>query len=109
MKIVKIYLMQEDNNGKSLKALNDCYISSFCKTFGGCTTYAASGFWYGDRELYKDKALVCEIFVDTTSDKWLVDDKELKPFFIGIAKQYKRDAKQEAVSLVVDGEALIIE
>lgn len=109
MKIVKIILMKNDNNGNSLKALNDVYISSFCKTFGGCTTYDANGYWYSGRELYKDKALVCEIFVDTTSDKWLVDDKELKPFFVGIAKQYKRAAKQEAVSLIVDGEAFIIE
>ena len=108
MKLVKVYLMQYDNKENSLKALNNNYIKEFCSKFGGCTAYNAQGFYVGKGgKLYKDKDLVCEIFVDTK--KIFSDNKKaMFSYFKNVAERYKREAKQECVSIVVDGQAFII-
>lgn len=108
MKIVKFYMMEKDNNKKSLETLNDRYISEFCEKFGGATTYKANGFWFGNGKLYKDQTLICEIFVDTK--KIFKDNKKaMFSYFRDVAKRYQKEADQEAVSVVIDGHAFIIE
>ena len=109
MKIVKFYMMKKDNGKKSLKALNNTYIKEFCGKFGGCTTYDAKGYYVSSSgKLYKDSDTVAEIFVDTK--KAFNDNKKaMVSYFRDIAKRYKKEAKQEAVSVVIDGHVFIIE
>lgn len=108
MKIVKLYLMEKDNDKNSLEALNARYIKDFCRMFKGCTVYKADGYWVSDDGvLFQDKTLVCEIFIDTKKS-FDDDTKAMVSFFRGVAKHYKQEARQECVSLVVDGQALII-
>lgn len=100
-KIVKFYLEKKDNNDKSLEALNELYIQMFYKTFGGATVYDGKGYWYSpDGEKFIEDVTVCECFVSHI----FLKRKQIKKF----AKNYKHDAKQEAVSLVIDGHAYII-
>lgn len=109
MKIVKLYFMKEDNDSQSLEALNAKFINEFCAKFGGCTTYDANGYYVGKGgKLYKDKDLICEIFVD--AKKHFKDSKKaMFSYFRDVAKRYQREANQESVSIVIDGQAFIIE
>ena len=108
MRIAKFYLMKKD--GKlSLETLNQKYISDFVKAFGGGTLYDATGLWVNPNgELVKDDALICELFFDETD---FVKKNGLSVFVYlrGKALSYKHDAKQECVSVVIDGNAFIIE
>lgn len=108
MKIVKFYLMKNDNNSQSLERLNAKYINEFCKKFGGATTYDAKGYWSDGSKLYIDDDLICEIFIDMK--KHFNDNKKtMFSYFRDVAKRYKREARQEAVSVEIDGKAFIIE
>lgn len=109
MKLVKFYMMKKDNKQNSLKALNDGYIKMFCSKFGGCTTYDANGYWVNSNgKLYQDNDTVAEIFVDMK--KYFNDDKKaMYSFFRNVAKRYQKEAGQECVSVVIDGQAFIIE
>lgn len=101
-KIVKFYLMKKDNDKQSLKALNERYIKTFCKMFGGATTYDGTGYWYSSSgEKFVDDVIVCECFVKAPI---FLKRKQIKT----LAKKYKHDAKQECVSVVINGHAYII-
>ena len=108
MKVVKVFLMEKDNKQNSLENLNVKFVDEFCSKFGGCTTYTANGYYVGKGgRVYQDKDLICEIFVDTK--KIFGDSKAMYSYFRDVAKRYQRDAKQESVSVVIDGHAFIIE
>lgn len=104
MRVVKFYLMKKDNEKNSLKKLNERYISMFCQVFGGCTTYQANGYWFENGKLIFDKDIVCEIFIE---NKFSL--KFLYAFFKLVAIDYKKEAKQLAVSYEIDGHAHILE
>jgi hypothetical protein len=108
MKLAKVYLMQEDNDKKSLEGLNTKFINEFCEKFGGCTTYTANGYYVGKGgKVYQDKDLVVEIFVDMKD--FHNNKKSMFAYFRGVAKRYQKEAKQESVSIVIDGNAYIID
>lgn len=101
-KIVKFYLEKKDNKNQSLKTLNEFYIQKFCETFGGATAYDGKGYWVSPSgEKFVEDVTVCECFVKTPL---FLKRRQIKT----LAKKYKHDAKQEAVSVVIDGKAYII-
>ena len=108
MKIIKFFLMERDNDKKSLKALNDRYVKMFCQKFGGATVYRANGYWSNGSKLFKDQTLVCEIFINV-KDVYKDNKRAMYQDIKNIAKQYKQDARQKAVSVEIDGHAFIIE
>lgn len=104
-KIVKLYLVKQDNDHNSLYDLNRRYIKVLSKRFNGSTTYNGRGLWIDeDGKEFPDNITICELFVDPAE---LGDT--LEHFFIGVAKSYKHDARQMCVSVVIDGEAYIVE
>ena len=107
MKIVKFYLEEKGNRDESLKELNDRYISEFCKKFDGATIYSANGLWSNGVRLFDEQANICELFVNIEKT-FHGNKKAMVSYFMSMAKRYKREAKQEAVSIVIDGQTYII-
>lgn len=108
MRIAKFYFMKKDNKQLSLESLNKRYVSELVKAFGGGTLYDANGLWVKPNgELVKDDALICELFFD---EEEFVKKNGLSVFVYlrGKALDYKQDARQECVSVVIDGNAFII-
>ena len=109
MRIAKFYLMKYDNKKNSLNTVNQKYISDFLKTFGGCTTYDAKGYWINkDGVTVEDNDLVCELFFDET-DFIKKNGLSVFAYLRSKALSYNLDAKQDSVSIVIDGNAYIIE
>ena len=109
MKISKFYFMKENNEHVSLESLNQKYIEEFLKAFGGGTLYNATGLWVNPNgEIVKDSDLICELFFDET-DFLNKNGMCVFDYLRKKALSYKRDAKQDSVSIVVDGNAFIID
>lgn len=109
MRISKFYLMKADNNEESLNAINQKYISDFLKAFGGCTTYNANGFWINnDGVAMEDNDTVCEMFFDE-EDFTKKNGVSVFTYLQEKAKTYMKDANQLSVSIVIDGNAYIID
>jgi hypothetical protein len=97
-----IHLMKTDNQGNDLSDLNNSFIKKACQTFGGASVLDGKGLWY-DKEgnKYEDEILRVIIgFNPSSSSDGLSNNRNI---FLNMAQQYKDDALQEAVYIVLDG------
>jgi hypothetical protein len=96
-----IHLMKADNQGNDLADLNNSFIKMACRTFGGASVIEGKGLWY-DKEgnKYEDGILRVIIgFNPSASFEGLTNNRDI---FLNMAQQYKDDAMQEAVYIVMD-------
>lgn len=98
---VSIILMDQDNNGHSLKKLNKWAKKELTEAFGGVTIEAGAGTWLENKNLYEDKNHIykCNYSEHLTPQQNRSLLKVIKCEFV--------QGKQEAVS-VMNGTQLVI-
>lgn len=96
-----IHLMKTDNQGNDLTDLNNSFIKMACQTFGGASVIEGKGLWYDKQgNKYEDEILRVIIgFNPSSSSDGLTNNRNI---FLNMAQQYKDDAFQEAVYIVLD-------
>ena len=93
LKEAVIHLVKNDNNGNSLAELNETYLKTIAKTFGGFTVTDARGGWISDAgKLYDEPVLRVSIACDEEPETY----GKLKQ----IATTYKQDANQVCVYII---------
>ena len=102
-----IHLMKTDNQGNDIAELNDRFIRNVCRVFGGATVTEGKGLWYSEHGLkFEDNILrVSTAFDPSASTDGLINNRQR---FENMAQQYKDDAMQESVYIVIAGEVSFI-
>lgn len=97
-----IHLMKRDNDGNDLIELNESFIKLACQIFGGASVTEGRGLWYDNNgNKYEDEFVRVIIgFNPSATSDGLINNRDL---FLNMAQQYKDDALQEAVYIVLDG------
>lgn len=101
----KIILMQKDNNGQSLKDVNDKVIAECIDLFGGCSATPAKGYWKDPKTdmIFEDETL--ELTIATPNSHPGIDT-----LLEGIAYKYLKMANQFGVYLRnSQGQVVIVE
>lgn len=101
----KIILMQKDNQGKSLKEINDKVIAEAIDLFGGCSATPAKGYWQDPKTkmIFEDDTL--ELTIATPNSHPGIDQ-----LLEGLAYKYMKAANQFGVYLRnSQGQVVIVE
>ena len=70
--------------------------TKFSEWFGGCTSYAAAGKWFGNGQLYVDKITIVESFTDEITLINQLDD------VINLCNKIKIDLGEESIALEIN-------
>ena len=95
----KMQVMKKDNDGVSLKPLNDKIKLTACLHFGGCTLLESNGYWNDGAQLFKDESYRLIIAFNN-------DDKALD-HLLDWVKLELLGGNQEAVCFTVNGSTSI--
>lgn len=99
-----INLMNLDNDGKDLSAVNNHVKTYLCKNYGGYSAVPCEGGWVSDNgTLYKDKGEMVTVYVTGKVDR---ADAVAKMKYI--ARMYQLKAHQESVLITINDKALFI-
>lgn len=101
-KQVRIFMMDKDNKGNDLSALNSKAKKQLTKVFGGLTITKAAGTWIDAGKLYEDSSY---IFSCSYSGK-LTDEQASA--VIEVVKAELNKGKQQAVSIMFYNKLLIV-
>lgn len=101
-KSIKIILMDKDNNGKDLHALNNRAMQVLAGAFGGVTTTPAAGAWIDNGKTYIDKSHIYQCNFSAL-------DAEKISAVIETVKMEFLDGGQFAVSVEIGGALIVIE
>ena len=95
----KMQIMKQDNDGVSLKPLNEKINLTACLRFGGCTLLESNGYWNDGAQLFKDESFTLVIAFNN-------DDKAME-HLIDLVKLELVGGNQEAVCFTVNGSTSI--
>ena len=95
----EMQVMKKDNDGVSLKPLNDKIKLTACLHFGGCTLVDSQGLWNDGDKLYNDDSYRMIVAFNN-------DDKAIN-HLLDLVKLELLGGNQEAVCFTVDGETSI--
>ena len=98
---VEMIIPNQDNDGTDNALVIESTISQLCSMYGGCTAYAANGYWVNNAgRLFKDEVTV---LVSAALENSKAD--ELR----AIARKALKHTDQEAIFISIGDKAEIIE
>ena len=88
-------IMKKDNDGVSLKPLNETIKMEASQDFGGCTLLDSKGYWVDDGELFLDDSY--RLIINFNYDQGTVNQ------LLDLIKMELVGGRQEAVCFTVNG------
>ena len=92
-------LMKQDNEGNSLKPLNETIKVKACDAFDGCTLLDSKGYWIDGETLFLDDSY--RLIINFNSDKDTINH------LLELIKMELIGGRQEAVCFTVNGSTSI--
>ena len=97
----ELQVMKNDNDGVSLKPLNDKIKLTACLHFGGCTLVDSQGLWNDGDKLYNDDSYRMIVAFN--------NDEKAMEHLLDLVKLELLGGNQEAVCFTVNGSTSISE
>ena len=91
----KMQIMKQDNDGVSLKPLNDKINLTACLHFGGCTLLDSQGYWNDGAQLFKDESFTIVVAFN--------NNEKTMNHLLDLVKLELVGGNQEAVCFTVNG------